>query len=385
MLRSFKAVRAAVADSSAVAKRIQLVGKPSSATLLGLKAAGSVRSALWRTHRAPLGTMADIMAVPLVPRDPATVLSTDCRTGKAADPAKCDLLVYHKDCYDGFGAAYACWKARGDAVQLVGAAHGPTCPIDLDVRGRHVVVADFCFPEAVTRRMMAEAASFIVLDHHASAEKELATVDAANKVFEMKQSGATLAWNYFHSEPVPTLLRYIEDRDLWRWTMPFSREFSAGFTTPYDLRAWDAVAAGGDDALRDTMRRGAAILEYRNSVMADAVAKAVPCTLRAAPEFVGRIVNTTTLTSEIGNALATMPGVDYAFMWSYNHESNAFTCSLRSASDAVDVSVIAKAHGGGGHPRASGFSFVPPSTPDARLAFPLAALFTQIGGKPVPI
>jgi len=285
-------------------------------------------------------------------------VSTDCRAGKlASDPALTDLVVFHKDCPDGFGAAFAAWKLLGDKATYVAADHGPAAPHSLDVRGKRVVVADYCFPAAVTQRMISEAASFIVLDHHASAEKELAGVDAQYKVFEMKQSGATLAWNYFHGADVPTFLRYLEDKDIWRWSFPDSQAFSAGFTTPFDFAAWDAVLSGGSAAIADIIARGQSVLEYRNKEIAFHVAKAVPCVMKAAPGFRGRLLNATTLVSEIGNRLALEPDVDYGFMWQFDHRTGVFTCSLRSASDAVDVSVIAKSLGGGGHRRAAGFSY----------------------------
>jgi hypothetical protein len=329
-------------------------------------------------QRRMAATAADIAERALVPGDPSRVHAMDCRTGKAAaDPRQTDLVVYHADCPDGFAAAFAAWKLLGDAAEYVPAPHGPAAPLDLDVTGRRVVVADYCFPAAVTARMIAQAASFIVLDHHASAEKELAGVEERYKAFSMVQSGATLAWCYFHGHeaPVPPLLRYIEDRDLWRWTMPHAAEFCAGFGAPIgDFAAWDAALAGGEAALRACMVKGAHVLEHKARERDAHVARAVPATMRAAPHLSARLVNATTLASEIGNALATQPGVDFGVMWSYNHEQRCFTVSLRSARDDVDVSAIAKAHGGGGHPRAAGFS---------HLGASIEELFTHIAGRPV--
>lgn len=294
--------------------------------------------------------------------DPAraeSIVSTDCTTGKAAsDSGATTLVVYHASCPDGFGAAYAAWKALGGRARYVAAEHGPRAPHDLDVRGQRVVVVDYCFPAAVTARMIREAASFLVLDHHASAADELAGVDAAHKVFEMRQSGATLAWNYFHAGvPVPTLLRYIEDKDLWRWALRGSAEFTAAFAAPFTFEAWDAAVAGGDATLLELHTRGEAVVTYRNSVVASHAARAVMCVMAAAPGWRGAIVNATTLASEIGNALALRPGVDYALVWAYNHDSASYMCSLRSASDAVDVAALARLLGGGGHKRASGFTY----------------------------
>jgi len=314
--------------------------------------------------------------------------TTDCRTGKglASDPTQTDLVVFHKDCIDGFAAAFAAWRLLGDRATYVAAEHGPAAPLHLDVRDRRVVVLDYCFPAAVTSRMISEAASFLVLDHHASAEKELTGVPQQHKVFEMKQSGATLAWDYFHGPaPAPPLFRYIEDKDIWRWALPGSQEFTAGFspglTLPESLPEWDAMLSGGEPAMREAIRSGSAVLQYRCRVRDEHVARAVPCVLRAAPSLRGMLVNATTLASEIGNALATQPGVDYALMWQRRHapsasgDGSSYVCSLRSATDAVDVSIIAAAHGGGGHRRAAGFTHTGQA---------IEELFLSVGGRVIP-
>ena len=49
--------------------------------------------------------------------------------------------------------------------------------------------------------------------------------------FDLERSGVTIAWEYwgsgFSTNEGELLARYIEDRDLWRWKLPDSREVSA--------------------------------------------------------------------------------------------------------------------------------------------------------------
>jgi phosphoesterase RecJ-like protein len=56
--------------------------------------------------------------------------------------------------------------------------------------------------------------------------------------------------------------------------------------------------------------------------------------------------------------------------------------SLRAADDDVDVSVIARAQGGGGHRRAAGFSTT--LEPDALISFLREAIAEQLDGAPAP-
>ena len=48
------------------------------------------------------------------------------------EPSSIDLLIYHKDCTDGFGAAYAAWKLLGNRAEYHASKHGNPPP---DVNG----------------------------------------------------------------------------------------------------------------------------------------------------------------------------------------------------------------------------------------------------------
>jgi hypothetical protein len=298
---------------------------------------------------------------PWIVKPDAAILSTKM-TGKAARPEDCNLVLFHgSGCPDGFTAAFAAWKLLGDRAEYVGMEHGPNAKDKLpSVAGKHVVIADYCFARDVMDKIKAEAASFIVLDHHASAQKELVGFSEAHMVFEMKQSGATLAWNYFHPETeVPLLFRYIEDKDIWRWAYKGSEAFSAAFgTVEYDFAVFDKLLASGEAGVEALIERGSAILAYKNGVRDSHVKRAAPCSLKIAPQYVGLIVNGSTQASEIGNAMCGVPGVQFGAIWSYDHRSRSIYVSLRSDSDEVDVSAIAKAMGGGGHKRAAGFTYL---------------------------
>ena len=306
---------------------------------------------------------------PFVIDSSKAIVSSDCRSGKAASvPDAIDLVLYHGGgCSDGFGAAFAAWCKLGSRATYLPMEHGPGLVVP-DVKGRHVAVVDFCFKADVTHQLVKDAASFIVLDHHASAQADLASVDDRYKVFTMQQSGATLAWDYFHASEPPPFFRYLEDKDLWRWALRGSAEFTAGLgTVPQTFESWAAIVAKGAEGIEELISRGKAIVAYKNGVVESHVKRAVPCRLATAPLFQGMVVNGSTVASEIGNALAKLQGVDYGLVWTYEHASKAFRVSLRSNSDEVDVSLIAKAFGGGGHRRASGFSHTGQSINDLLL------------------
>lgn len=333
-------------------------------------------------------TNAEYLVVPS-----ATVLRVDCVTGRAGTPAQADIVFYHgSNCPDGFAAAFAAWLKLRDGAQYVPVEHPLNEAALPDVAGKHVVVVDYAFNAAVSKRMLAQAASFVVLDHHASAVKELEGVPAQSKVLEMMMSGCTLSWCYFHADkPVPLFFRYLEDKDIWRWAYKGSEAFTAAYSAlkpSFDgLEELLAKGAAGVDAL---IERGEVILAYKNGVRDSHVKRAVPCTLLGeGARFKARVVNASTLASEIGNQIC-KDGAELAVVWcawqegqqrflsarplihprarttpsfppfslpaAYDHSKRHYYVSLRSDSDAVDVSILAKALGGGGHRRASGFT-----------------------------
>lgn len=261
------------------------------------------------------------------------------------EPTSIDLVLYHANCTDGMGAAYAAWKLLGSKAEYLPCHHGEEPP---DVTGRNVACLDYAFPNAVTKQMIEDANSLIIIDHHKSAMVDLH--DVSNAIFDMKHSGAILAWNFFHpgKEP-PKFLHYIEDRDLWQWELPYSREFSASFDmVPFDFDEFDKFC--DDSVFDDAIKRGSYILAYSKTVVKKICDKAVK---REFEDKSVMIVNSSHWMSEIGNRLS--QDCDFAVVWFFDHASRQTIVSLRSFHDSVDVSEVAKKFGGGGHKKAAGF------------------------------
>ncbi len=261
----------------------------------------------------------------------------------APDPDR-PLVLYHGDCPDGFGAAYAAWKRYGERADYRAISHGDPAP---DVRGRRVLVVDFAFARDVTEALRTEAADLRVLDHHRSAAADLRGL--AYCEFDMNRSGAVMAWEHLHRAPVPPLLRYVQDRDLWRNALPGSAEVSAALSAhPYDVHVWDGLDV---EALR---REGAVLLRYQRQLVDRIAARATPIELGGVRV---PVVNSPVLQSEIGDRLAR--GQPFAGVWWQGGDGLA-RWSLRSTPEGLDVSVIASRFGGGGHRNAAGFRGAPP-------------------------
>jgi oligoribonuclease NrnB/cAMP/cGMP phosphodiesterase (DHH superfamily) len=255
-------------------------------------------------------------------------------------------VIYHADCTDGAGAAFAAWKRLGNKAEYHARKHGQPPP---DVRGKTVAILDFSFSNAVTKQMIEEAEDLIVIDHHRTAMIELHDISSTH--FDMNHSGARLAWDFFHpGHPPPKLINYIEDRDLWKWELPYSKEFSAAFDmVPFQFEEFERFT--DDSVFDDAVERGSYILAYSKTVVKKICEKASRRRLGGHDVLV---VNSSHWMSEIGTKLS--HDCDVALIWYYDHNDRYNKVSLRSFHDHVDVSELAKKFGGGGHKKAAGFS-----------------------------
>lgn len=268
------------------------------------------------------------------------------------DPTRIDCVIYHANCSDGFGAAWSAWKLLGNKAEYHPAVHGDPPP---DVTGKHVAILDFSYSNQTTKAMIAKAASLVVVDHHKSAMVELH--DITNTHFDMNHSGAMLSWQFFHpGKEAPKFIKYIEDRDLWKWELPYSKEFAAAFDmVPFEFEAFSEFE--DDSKFDDACKRGSYILAYSKTVIKKVSDQATLRLWRGKKVYV---VNSSHWMSEIGNRLA--PDCDFVVIWYFDHDRSEYRVSLRAFHEDTDVSEIAKEFGGGGHKKAAGFRLCHPGS-----------------------
>lgn len=270
------------------------------------------------------------------------------------------IVLYHgPGCADGFTAAWIAHKKFKHHALYIPVQYNQPVPT-MDLPGRDLYILDFSFDADILRDLASKARSVIVLDHHKTAKDKLIGVKADNLtiVFDMEKSGARLTWEYFFKEEqVPLLVDYTEDRDLWRWKLPNSRELSAYLASrEWSFGNWDSYEFGLSITESNVMmvRCGKAILAYQ-SQQVDNICKTAREGVIAGYRVMG--ANTPILQSEVGEKLA----LDRPFgVCYYMRPDGNYVYSLRSRvqtdKPAMDVSQIAKSMGGGGHPQAAGFT-----------------------------
>lgn len=285
------------------------------------------------------------------------------------------LCIYHGNCADGFTSAWAVWKAHGEDFDYHPGIYGESPP---NVEGRRVVMVDFSYKRDVLEKMGGAAESITILDHHKTAledlepfvcsgamfasscpSEEIAHRKAEGRLpiaalFDMNRSGAMMAWEYYHPGiAAPNLVQYVQDRDLWRFDLPQSREVSAFiFAHEYTFENWDYLNAMTKDhmTLQNVADMGGAIEKKHMKDVRELVAQS-----KRTMTIGGHEVPVANLPYTMSSDAAGMMAEGQPFAACYFDKADCRMWSLRSRDGGIDVSEVAGGYGGGGHAQAAGF------------------------------
>jgi hypothetical protein len=281
-------------------------------------------------------------------------------------------IIYHANCTDGLAAAacvYEGLRRRDVALSTIEtrpAQYGDPCPA---IEGASIYIVDFSFSPDQLRQLAARNLQVQMYDHHKTAIAAYESVTLPDNVrvtFDVTRSGAALAWQAFTpAAEENNIIKAVEDRDLWRFALPYSRDLVSGLTivepqTPAHYR--DLIFSPFIETVVQTLiRDGSAVNAYRRQLVRMCKERSMRMKIAGynAPavnvpvEYVG---------SELGQDLA--HGEPFAAMF-YLRDADTVVVSLRSDDNGVDVSEIAKQHGGGGHKHAAAFTRrVDPADPE---------------------
>lgn len=290
------------------------------------------------------------------------------------DTWKPDLCIYHGNCDDGFGAAWAIWRKWPDC-EFVAGFYGKPLP---DVSGRNVLFVDFSAAIEWIWENSFKSRSMVIIDHHKTAQDALGRLppfdgtmrglDEAFKIswtqnapeiaawFDMEQSGAAMAWQFATQDDrkdhsLPDIISLVEDRDLWRFAYgDQTRQFSAALRTyPMSFDAWDDIASNTERLIDE----GKIILRAHRSNIQKIMGEAY---IEEVGGYNVPVVNAPYhyASDTAHELLSAYPDAPFAACW-FRRSDGQIQWSLRSDNDRVDVSAVAKAMGGGGHRNAAGF------------------------------
>lgn len=302
-----------------------------------------------------------------------------------------DVVFHHHPCADGFAAALAVRMRYGRDIDFRPVNYNQTIEIQ-GLSGKNVYFVDF-FPSLENlHRVCNTAKEVFILDHHKTAQETVAGLEkdwpdwAKNLryIFDMDRSGAGLTWDFFHEKAngMPALIAHVQDRDLWRFKMPGSKEVSEYlFSLNYDFDEWaetlyDMETEKGYEKI---IAQGAALHRKKMKDIREYAEKSLqwwwfdgPRSGRE-PKRQERCLQTAGTVSDAVDIGWVVPVLnipythgsdaadvvldmhpDRAFFAYYMDKQDHRQWGLRSRND-FDVSVVAKIRGGGGHKNASGF------------------------------
>ena len=284
-------------------------------------------------------------------------------------------IVHHGGCPDGVAAAWVAWTwyrstyTRG--IQIIPASYGMPLP-EFTERPELVYVLDFSWPYEQMVELAGRCEKLVLLDHHQTALDNISEglgwgpAEAGSNVLppdapfagvlDNSRSGAMITWDYFHpteSAGVPAMIEYVQDRDLWRWELPHSREVGSLILTMGE------TVEGVDRFMRlspsSLLAEATGAHAFEQAAIRSALKSARWCAMTAPdgerrefPMFPSPYI----LGSTGCEQLMEIAGCDMAGYW-INRSDGATQYGFRSR-NGTTVHDWAKKFGGGGHPQASG-------------------------------
>jgi uncharacterized protein len=271
------------------------------------------------------------------------------------DNLKDTIIIYHGDCPDGFGAAYAAWKKFGDTATYLPWKDHDTLPAGLT--DKTIYIVDFSFPRTLLQQLGDTNTSVVVIDHHVSAKADVTAFP--QNIFDNNHSGCVLAWQYFHpGTEVPVVLLYVEDHDLWKMSLIEHREFNAALhDAAMTFESWDSICESlkTENNLINFIAKGSLLAKFEDKLVSKLFSYREKVRFENMECYA--INATRYYRSILGNMLAEHNEGEGRLPLGiiYYHSIGTVNISLRSK-DEVDVAAIATKFGGGGHKHAASFN-----------------------------
>jgi len=267
------------------------------------------------------------------------------------------VLCFHHNDHDGRCSAsiVSRWNKRREQpneLRFIEMDYKLPVPVGEIMDGETVFVVDFSFEPDDMKQVRQKAGNVIWIDHHKTAEEYgYDDLDGLRDFSDKGPSGCELCWMHlFPDEPMPDIVRLIGDYDAWRLKMePECYHAFEGMKmedTEPESATWAEMLDGGGD-LDKILTQGQSAIKYR-----DNYCTGISDSHGYETEIDGEQAYAMNMYGFGSNCFGSKME-EYSVCICYIHDGQQYTCSVYS--ETVDVSKIAKNHGGGGHKGAAGF------------------------------
>jgi oligoribonuclease NrnB/cAMP/cGMP phosphodiesterase (DHH superfamily) len=183
----------------------------------------------------------------------------------------------------------------------------------------------------------------------------------------MNKSGVGIAWEYFYEfedkkNTIPLFLGCIQDRDIWTWKIEKSRNFCDAIYelvdfSDFKFKIFYNLYDDEEKEFEKYYNIGKLLNEIKLKNIKSLVkyhSNKYTITINEINYEVYIYNITSNIISDLGNYVMDNLDCDFVILWSYNHNEEQYSYSLRSKDEKTDVGEIAKFFNGGGHRNASG-------------------------------
>lgn len=260
---------------------------------------------------------------------------------------------YHND-LDGRCAGAIIFRALGDRLlgDYIEVDYKDSIDVDAIKKDEDIFIVDFSFKPEVMEQVLKITNNIIWIDHHKTADeyKYSQEIKGLRITEDKKFAGCELTWMYFYPDKkMPTFVKLIGDRDKWAWK--FGKEtayFCLGMQL-YPHQPQDEIWEELPDVemVHHIQNRGKTCEEFRDNFCKDYVDS-----YGFETEFEGYKCFALGLYM-FGSEAFGERFKQYDICLSYVFLGDKWQVGLYS--ETVDVSIIAKKYGGGGHKGAAGF------------------------------
>lgn len=279
------------------------------------------------------------------------------------------IVIYHSRDLDGYCSGAICKKKYPEA-KLIGYDYGQPIPWYIIPQGEPIIMVDVSLSMYDMWRLMVWSADqFTWIDHHISAinlykscsEHDLNPINA---ILEDGIAACEGTWNYFFpDEEMPNTVKWLGEYDTWRdsdqeyWNnfiLPFQYGMRLGITSAenFPQQMLESESDIASIMVNKVFIQGNTILRYqkeqnnitmKNSFVIDFKGyKALCCN--------GAGFNSLAFESIWDESL-------HDLMMPFKYDGKEWMFSMYTTKD-IDLSVIAKEFGGGGHKKACGFKLI---------------------------
>lgn len=241
-----------------------------------------------------------------------------------------------------------------------------------------IYCVDFAFNKELTLELLRLAFKVYVLDHHKTANENLHDLKTHYNfyfIYDVDKSGASIVRDYCkqhlnlyshiklnQKEILNKVVAMVEDRDLWSFKLPMTKEFAEyvfAYIQPNDIDKMSIILFKYSfDNLKEICQMGETIMNYKDNIIEKKLKSYVPVYFHANNTKL-LIINETQpdLVSQLGNELCkkyNIPVCLYNISGSEYSKEMKVNLSFRSMEHLEPVDVVARLFSGGGHSCAAG-------------------------------